>query len=69
MTAATLLLQEGQQHQLNDYATLTMAEMPLQQGKQYACTSMATMQLQQGQQCHLNDCEDACTFMMRTKPL
>jgi hypothetical protein len=75
MMVTTPLLQ-GQQHQLNDYASLTTAEMPLHWGgqrplqwQQSACTSMATTPSQRGQQCHHDDGEDACASMMTKTPL
>jgi hypothetical protein len=66
MTATTPLLQ-GQQRQLDDYASLTAAEMPLQQGQR--------LPLQQWHRClhtngnnaiesynhHCNNGEDTCT--------
>jgi hypothetical protein len=49
MTATTQLLQ-GQQRQLDDYASLTAAETQLQQGQQ-SPTMMAKMPAHQWQQC------------------
>jgi hypothetical protein len=68
MTAITQLLQ-GQQRQLDDYASLTAAEAPSQQGQQ--------LPLQRQQRClhingnnaiesnnhHRNNGEDACSSM------
>ncbi len=58
MTATTPLLQ-GQQHQLDDYASLTTAETPFDDGNNRhcddgkdACPSTATTPSQQGQQCN-----------------
>jgi hypothetical protein len=75
MTATTPLLQ-GQQYQLNDYASLTMAELPLQQGRQLplqrwqdAHTSKASASSRQGKQCHRDDGKDACASMMMKTPL
>jgi hypothetical protein len=47
---ATISLLQGQQHQLNDYASLMMAEMPLQQG----------------QHCHCDNGKDTCASMATT---
>jgi hypothetical protein len=71
MMATTLLLQ-GQQCQLDDYASLTMAETPSIKGNNChcddgkdACASTATMPSQQGQQCY-DDGKYTCASLMTT---
>jgi hypothetical protein len=75
MTATSPLLQ-GQQFQLNDYASLTRAEMPLQWGCRSdcddgkdACSSTTRTPLQWGQQRHHDDSKEFCALMMTKTPL
>jgi hypothetical protein len=49
--AVTTPLLQGQQRQLDDYASLTAAETPSQQ-EQQSPTTMAKMPAHQGQQCN-----------------